>query len=555
MLRYGKPPLWTLVAIPTAILLTSSLTVLPPILIGRMIDALGRRNADAVLHQLGWYSLATALVGLVQFASAYSSTIFREAQVRNLRTALVQKLNRVKLDAVGNLTPGQIKNRIIGDVEALSVQLQYALFPTLTSLATLAATIAAMLHLDVRFAVVALTLSLLTLLPMKAASARIAALHKEQAEAADELYGELQEGVTVQGLALFRNPIAGVRRLARFVEIASRIFKINAAQSVLGQCTDLASTFLSMLGPAAVMAIGVYLVIQGQITPGTIVTVLIYQSRMAAPFSTLSALQATLATLAVVSKRLLDVLDLPEESAGRLKFVPGRLALRDVALTRERRAALRGATLAIERGNHIAIIGRSGAGKSTLASLIFRLSDPQSGRIMIGDVEISDIALDSLRSAVAFVQQETLLLDASLLDNVTLMQSEVTDCALASVLADCALEEVVGRLPDGIQTRVGQRGFRLSGGERQRICLARAVLQDPQVLVLDEALSGVDLETERAILSNLRRRFRGRMVIAITHRVNSVAGFDKIFVMDEGRVVAGGRYDDLLAGSQLTEVL
>ena len=544
MLRYGRPPPWTIVVIPLSLLLTSTLSVIPPILVGRIIDGLGNRNPVIVLQQLGWYSLATLVIGLVQLISGYSSTIFRETQVRNLRTALVKKLNRVQLDAVSTLAPGEIKNRIIGDVEGLSNQLQYTLFPTLASLASLAATIAAMVHLDVKFAVVAVALSLLTLLPMRAASGRIATLHKQQAEAADELYGELQEGVTAQGLSLYRNPSAGARRLSRFWGITSRIFTINATQSILTQCTDLSSAILSMLGPAAVLAIGAYLVLRNQTTTGTVVTALIYQSRMAAPFSTLSSLQATFATLRVIITRLLQILDLPDESSGNVTFLPGPLAILDVALTRDRRPVLRGVNLAVEQHSHVAVVGPSGGGKSTLASLILRLSDPQTGCITIGGVEIEDISLDSLRNSVALVPQDALLLDASLLDNLTLMQPEATDSAIAAVLGDCALDDVVGRLPDGFQTRVGQRGFRLSGGERQRVCVARAVLQDPHILILDEALSGVDFQAEREILKRLRVRFRGRMLITITHRIHSTVGFDHVFVMDAGRVVAAdSRYE------------
>lgn len=527
-----------MVAIPISLLLTSALSVVPPILIGRIIDGLGARNPVAVLQQLLWYSLATLIVGLVQLVNGYSSTIFREAQVRNIRTALVQKLNHVQLDAVSHLTPGEIKNRIIGDVEGLSNQLQYTLFPTFSSLASLAATIIAMVHLDIRFAAVAIALSLFTLVPMKLAAARIAALHKQQAEAADELYGELQEGVTIQGLSLYRNPQAATRRLSRFGDIASRIFATSAAQSILSQVTDWCSALLSMLGPAAVLAIGAYLVLRNQITPGTVVTALIYQSRMVAPFSTLSSLQATFATLRVIVTRVLQILDLPDERSGHVTLHPGQLIIKDVSLTRDRRPVLRGATLIAERASHIAVVGPSGGGKSSLVSLIPRLSDPQEGSITIAGIEIADISLDSLRSSIALVPQDPLLLDASFIENLTLMRPDATELAIATVLTDCVLKDIVDRLPEGLQTRLGQRGFRLSGGERQRICVARAVLQEPQILILDEALSGVDFQSERKILSRLRTRFLGRMLITITHRIQSTVGFDHVFVMDAGRVVA-----------------
>lgn len=538
VLSLTRPPIWTVIAVPFAILLTSIISVLPPLFIGRIIDALEHRSLTAVLLQLLLYCSTMALSGGVAFAGGYAASVFRESQARNLRTAFVEKLNRVGLDRLGVFAPGQIKNRIVGDVEVLSQQIQYGFFPTITSLVTLAATIAALTRLDVRFAVISVTLSLLTLVPMRLAARRVASLHKQEAETRDDLYNALQDGVTVQGLALFRNPAAALRRLMQLDSIGGRIFKLSIAESVLGQSTDLASTLLGMIGPAAILALGAYLVIKGSVTPGIVVTALIYQSRIAAPFGTLSALQSTIATLTVVLNRLFEIFDLPDESSGQHEFVQGPLNFRDVAFTREGRVALRGVTLSVKANAHIAIIGPSGAGKSTLASLIPRLSDPVSGRIEIGEVEIADLTLESLRRAVAFVPQDSLLLDATLLENLTLMRPDASQEAIAQALEDCALQGVIDRLPDGMQTRLGHRGFRISGGERQRLCLARALLQDPQILLLDEALSGVDFETERAIFERLRRRFKDRIIIAITHRVNSVDAFDRVIAMDSGRIVS-----------------
>ncbi|MBV9719266.1 MAG: ABC transporter ATP-binding protein [Candidatus Eremiobacteraeota bacterium] len=537
ILSFARPPRWTVIAVPAAIILVSALSILPPLFIGRIIDALDRHSLTAVLQHLGLYCLTMGVVGGVQFASGYAATVFRESQVRNLRTAFVIKLNTVALDALAKFDPGQIKNRIVGDVEALSLQMQYGLFPTVTSLVTLVATIAALVRLDVRFAIISVTLSLLTLVPMRLAARRVATLSKQEAEAKDDLYGALQEGVTVQGVALFRNPMAASQRLKHLGTISERIFGLNIAESLLGQCTDLASTLLSMLGPAAVLAVGAYLVIKGNVTPGIVVTALIYQSRIATPFGTLSSLQSTFAALTVVVTRLLEIFDLPDESSGDRQFAPGRLIFRDVELTRDGRAALRGVTLSVEPTTHIAIIGPSGAGKSTLASLIPRLSDPVCGKVEIGDVDVGDFTLDSLRRAIAIVPQDSLLLDATLVANLTLMQPDASDDEIALALKDSVLEELVDRLPNGIMTRLGHRGFRLSGGERQRVCLARALLQNPKLLILDEALSGVDIETERIILGRIRRRLRDRMMIVITHRVISAEGFDRVVAMESGRIV------------------
>ena len=545
LLLIGSPPLWTVVALGATLLLSATLSVLPPLFIGRMIDALQHRAFSEVLRQLGWYALVTAGFGAIQVIDGFSSTVLQGTLGRNLRVGLISKLSRVRFDALSQLTPGEISNRATGDVSALSTQLQYSLFPTLLSLCTLAATIAAMAKLDPRLAGIAIAFALLTLVPMRLSAPRMAALHKSQSEANDELYGELQEDATLQGLAILRNTQATAKRLARFANVNARIFRLDVAQSVLSEGTGLVSTLVSMLGPAAVMALGAYLAVKGQITPGTIVTILIYQSRMTGSFSTLSSLQLTFATISVVVRRLLDVFDLPEEQSGNRPFLPGDLAVRNLCMTRDGRTVLDNVTLTVDRGQHIAIVGPSGAGKSTLATLIVRLYDPDVGSITVGGIDLSDISLESLRTWVAVVPQDPLIFDDTFLGNVTLMHSDVNDDDLARVMALCRLEGVVARLPVGMRTRLGQRGFRLSGGERQRICLARAVLQDPQVLILDEALSGVDIETERDILAALRSQFEGRTLIAITHRLGSIAGFDRIFVLQRGRIVAEGTYDEL----------
>jgi ATP-binding cassette, subfamily B, bacterial len=541
----GRPPLWGLLGLATTMLLSAALSVLPPLFIGRIIDALQHREFSEMLRQLAWYAFVTALFGAIQLIDGYSSTVLRETLGRNLRIGLISKLGCVRFNALSKLTPGEIINRATGDVDVLLSQLQYSLFPTLMSLCTLAATIAAVVRLDPLLALVAIAFAFLTLLPARVSAPRLAALHRSQAQATDELYGELQDGATLQGLAILRNAYANSRRIKRFSDVTAKIFELGVRQSVLGEGTALASTLVNMVGPAAIMALGAYLAIKGQITPGTIVTILIYQSRMSGPFTALSSLQVTLATIGVGVRRLFDVLDLPEERSGNRPFAAGALAIQSVSMTRDERTVLDKVTLTVNLGQHVAIIGPSGAGKSTLASLIVRLYDPDSGYLSVGGVDLPDIELGSLRAAVVIVPQDPLVFDASFFENITAMSPGENTDELSAVIALCQLDGVVARLPEGMRTRLGQRGFRLSGGERQRICLARALLQGPQLLILDEALSGVDIEMERQILANLRRQLEGRTFIAITHRIRSLGDFDRIFVLQRGQVTAEGTLEEL----------
>ncbi|HEY6325506.1 MAG TPA: ABC transporter ATP-binding protein, partial [Candidatus Cybelea sp.] len=425
----------------------------------------------------------------------------------------------------------------IGDVEALCVQFQYTLFPALLSICTLVATVLAMARVDLRLAGVAVTFALLTLLPLRLAAPRIARMHQQFSEANDELHDYLQEGVTLGGLALVRNQLAANSRFERFRGIIGRTFSLAIGQTVVSEGTALASSLVNMLGPAAMVAIGAYLVAQGRMTVGSIVTILIYQSRLSTPFNMLSSMQVMFATIKVAVRRLLDVFELPEEPTGGTPFRSGEVTLDRVSFLRNDHYVLRDASLRIERGEHVALVGPSGAGKSTLAALLLGFYEPREGSISVAGTDLRDLSLPSLRSQVALVFQDALVFDTTLRENLTLTKPTAEDTEIAEVLDICALTEVVAKLPQRYVTRLGQRGFRLSGGERQRLCLARALLQHPEIMILDEALSGVDVALERSVLGALRRRLRDRTLLTITHRHSSVADFDRVVAIENGKFV------------------
>ena len=519
-----------------AIVATSALSVLPPIFIGRIIYGLTQHNFAIVMRELGLFALVTIGYGLTQMVDSYATSVFRENLACNLRLELVKKLDRVTFEALSTRTPGEINNRVTSDIMALCVQFQYMFFPALLSICTLLATIVAMARVDFRLAGVAIVFALLTLLPLRLAAPRIAKMHQHLSEANDDLHDYLQEGATLGGLALVRNQLAANLRLGRFKDIIGRMLSLAIGQTVLSEGTALASTLVNMLGPAAMVAIGAYLVSQGRMTVGSIVTILIYQGRLSAPFNMLSSMQVMFATITVIVRRLLDVFDLPEEPTGGAPFRPGALTFDRVSFLRNERYVSHDASLCIERGEHVALVGPSGAGKSTLAALLLRFFEPREGRIAVGGTDLRDLSLPSLRSQVALVFQDALIFDTTLRENLTLTMPTADDADIAEVLEVCALEEVVARLPQGFVTRLGQRGFRLSGGERQRLCLARALLQRPEILILDEALSGVDVAVERSILAALRRRLRDRTLLTITHRQTSVADFDRIVAIEDGKL-------------------
>jgi ATP-binding cassette subfamily B protein len=531
--------------VPITILFTSLISVLPPLLIGDMIDALQRRDAGSAMLQLLYYVAIAVIFGLVHLLSSFATNVFSESMARNIRIGLFAKLNRATFQSITAFRLGEIINRVVGDVQTLSTLSEYSLFPTLSGICTLAALIAAMMHEDFRLGILAVGLALLTLAPLHVAAPRIASLAKCQSEAADDFYGTLNESGTLSALALLRIAAAARRQMDKVRAVTHRMLTLNIRQGVVSDVASLASALAGTLGPAAIMAAGAYLVVRGEITTGKIVTMLLYQSRIAGPFASISALQIVFARLSVTTQRLLEILDLPDERSGSIPFSLGQLVARNLRVQRGERAVLVDVELKIDRGCHAAIVGPSGSGKSTFASLITRLYDPDEGVVEIDGIDLRHFQLESLRCAATVVPQESLVFDASLLENIILANPSAGSEEIRHVIDTCRLQEVVLRLPAGIATELGQGGFRLSGGERQRICLARALLQHPSLLILDEALSGVDFELERRILADIRDSFRDRTLIVITHRVASIADFARIFVMHEGEVVAHGTHEAL----------
>ena len=520
-------------------------STLPPLFTGRIIDGLQNLHISAATLQLGFYVLVTIAAGAIGFGSNYASCIFRETLARNLRVTLMEKLQRAHLEAATALTLGEIANRLSGDIDTLCVKLEFALFPTLQGLCALVATAGMMLVLDLRLALVAFGVVLLGIIPMKLATPRLVELQKRGAKNEDDLLGTVNETANLSALALLKNVLAAKRELDRYRALAERAFGIKISQTLVGGSAGFLAMLVNVAGPAAILGTGMYLLLRHEISVGLIVAFLLYQSRLYSPFAGLTVLPMQIANIGVLAGRLLEIVDLREEESGSQPFRAGPICLSDIEVRRERRAIVEGFSLSIPRGTHAAIVGPSGAGKSTIASLLLRLHDPYGGSVSISGCDLRDIRLNELRACVALVSQEPLIFDTTLLENLTYTNPQAGADAVREAIGLCRLTEVVQRLPEGLQTRLGQRGFRLSGGERQRICLARAVIQDAQILLLDEALTGVDVEMESRIFMDLRDRFESKTLLVITHRLASIVDFDEIAVMDNGSLRAHGTHADV----------
>jgi len=546
VLVFANPPVPWVVASAACFGAVALLGVLPPLFTASIIDALQRRDVASSFHALGAYVAVTIGFAIVQFASSYATSALREALMVNLRVALMEKLRSAGLAELTTLTLGEIANRIANDIESLCNQLEYCVVPVVQGIVSIVATAIVMLAVNVELSLVSFALVGLVLLPVRLVTPRLSAQQRRISALRDDLCGTINETANLSALALLRNRSAARREGARWLDLVGRLRAQRLQQIVTAQWASLATTALGLLGPAAILGIGALLLSSHRLgSLGAIVAFLMFYNRLAAPFSSLSGLPLQVSAIGVVAHRLMDIFNLDDEISGRVAFAPGALELRGARVERGGRTILDGVDLHVARGAHAAIVGPSGSGKSTLATLIPRLYDVDAGEISLGRTPVAGIELEGLRESVALVSQDPLIFDTTLLENLTYMRPAATHADVERAIEIAGLRDVVERLDDGLATRLGQRGSRLSGGERQRVCVARALVQLPEVLILDEALTGVDIECETRILRGIRAFMRGRTTIVITHRLASIADFDPIVVMDGGRVRACGSHQML----------
>ncbi len=537
----AHPPLPWLVAVMATFLVVGALGAIPPLFTARIIDALDHANGAGAMHSLGMYVVVTLAYGVAQFASTYATSAFRETLVRNLRIALISTLQRARFDDLTTLSLGEITTRITSDIDSLCNQLEYSVVPTVQGFVTIIATAVVMLTQNVPLSFVSFVFVGLVFIPIRIVTPRLRSQQQRLSAMRDDFTGSLNENANLSALALLRNRRAAEAQLFSIKGLTERMRSLKLVQLVTAEGASFATTVLGFLGPTAILAIGTTLLLTHRIhSVGLIVAFLMFHARLAAPFSAMSGLPLQMSALGVFAHRLIDIFSLREESSGEKPFVYGPLVAEHLSVIREDRTILSRASAYFEAGSHVALVGPSGSGKTTFATMFLRIYDPTSGSISIGGTPLPEISLDALREHVAIVSQDPLVFDASVLENLRYTNPDASNEAIDHAIEICHLRGVVDRLPEGLATRVGQRGFRLSGGERQRICVARAIVQRADILVLDEALSGVDVATETSILDAIAAEMKGRTLLVVTHRLASIAKFPCIAVLENGAVTVMG---------------
>jgi ATP-binding cassette subfamily B protein len=537
------------------IVTTAALGLLPPLFTKFLIDdAIPSGSMPRVLIDVGGMIASALVAGLIGVYQGYLNSLVGEGIMRDIRTSMVAHLHRMPLAFFTDTKTGEIMNRVSSDVDNVDNIVTGTLVTIITNVAIMATTVITIFVLDWRLALLALAVVPLMILPLSPVGRRMYEIRKRTRERRDEIESLTQETLSISGMILMKSFVREEFERSRFHDTATRLMGLEIRLAMVGRWFMGAINAMVVIGPALVWVGGAWLAINGGLTIGTIVAFVAYFGRLYTPASALAGVQVQIVGALAVFERIFDYLDMPVENAEEtaraieLPRLRGEIEFRDVTFSYGKgRPALEDVSFRVAPGQVAALVGPSGAGKTTITNLIPRFYVPPAGAVLIDGIDARNATLASLRRDIGIVTQETYLFHDTIAANLRYGKLDATDEELVAAARAANIHELIASLPTGYQTMVGERGHKLSGGERQRLAIARVLLKDPRILILDEATSSLDSHNEALIQAALEKLMRGRTSLVIAHRLSTILKADVIFVVDDGRIVESGRHADLLA--------
>jgi ATP-binding cassette subfamily B protein len=478
-----------------------------------------------------------------------------EGIMRDIRTQLVAHLHRMPLSFFTGTKTGEIMNRVSNDVDNIDNVVTGTLTSIVTNVVVIASTLVAMFFWNWRLALLSVVIVPLMVFPLGPVGRRMYDIRKKTREKRDQIESITQETLSISGITLIKSFAREAYERTRFYDVGTRLMQLEVDLAMVGRWFLASVTAMVIVGPALVWFGGGWYAIAGGLQVGVIVAFVSFiQGRLYGPAAALAGIQVQIVSALAVFERIFDYLDMqPEEyqpkGAVVLPGVRGDIVFENVTFSYggSAREILDGVSFHVASGEAVAFVGPSGAGKTTITQLVPRFYDPQSGRVLVDGHDVRTVALESLRRDVGIVTQETYLFHDTVASNLRYGKPDATDAELQAAARAANIHDFIASLPDRYDTIVGERGHKLSGGERQRLAIARVLLKDPRILILDEATSSLDSENEAAIQAALVTAMRGRTSLVIAHRLSTILAADTIFVVDAGRIVETGRHAELLA--------
>jgi ATP-binding cassette subfamily B protein len=549
------------------------LAIATPILAGRVVEAITQRSAVSVVVKLAVLIAAIAVVEAgVGLVSRWLSARIGENLILDLRRAVFDHVQTMPVAFFTRTRTGALVSRLNNDVIGAQRAFSDTLSGVVGNFVAVVLALVAMVTISWQITLLALLLLPVFVLPARRMGNRLARMRLEAANHNATMGTQMTERFSAPGATLVKLFSRPERESLEFSARAARVRDIGVSSAFLQMVFVTALTLVSALALALVYGLGGYFALRGTLEAGSVVTMALLLTRLYAPLTSLAGARVEVMSALVSFERVFEILDLPpliteRPDAGVVPAGPVSVefdhvsfayptadkvslaSLEEVAVLDNRGGVpvIHGVSFRAEPGEMVALVGSSGAGKSTIAQLLARLYDVDSGAVRLGGVDVRDLTFGAIRETLGMVTQDGHLFHDSIRGNLLLAKLDATEDELWAALRRARLDTVVAELPAGLDTVVGERGYRLSGGERQRLTIARLLLAQPRVVILDEATASLDSTSEAAVTAALGEALAGRTAVVIAHRLSTVRSADRILVLEEGRIVERGRHEDLLA--------
>jgi ATP-binding cassette subfamily B protein len=579
VLAFARPYRRDILIFLVAVVLDAIIGVAGPVLAGNVVNAITGHRAGAagtvvrIALLIAGLALADAVLSLV---NRWYSARIGEGIILDLRTKVYDHVQRMPLQFFTRTQTGALVSRLNNDVLGAQQAFTSTLSGVVSNVIQLVLTAAVMFTLSWQVTALSLVLLPVFILPARRIGRKLAEITRESYQLDAKMNATMTERFGVAGallVKLFGRPDDEARR---FAERARRVRDIGILQAMYGRVFFVAMILVASVATALTYGLGGWLAVTGAISAGTVVTLALLLSRLYGPLTALSNVRIDVLSALVSFERVFEVLDLAPAIEERPDAAPvpagaATVEFRDVVFRYPSAAevslasledvaaldrtvtepVLRGVSFAVEPGQMVALVGPSGAGKSTTAMLVPRVYDVTGGTVLVGGLDVRGATLASLRDTIGVVTQDAHLFHETIAENLRYARPAATDEELWTALTGAQIADLVRALPDGLDTVVGERGYRFSGGEKQRIAIARLLLKAPSIVILDEATAHLDSESEAAVQRALSVALSGRTALVIAHRLSTVREADQILVMDGGRIVERGTHEALVARAGL----
>ena len=545
-------PYWKTIIISAVLLVVrAGLELVPPLFQKSIVDeVITARDLSYLSVLIIGLIGAYALYQVIQIGDNYVRHTLGEKFILDLRIRLYAYLQKMSLSFFERTSTGELMSRVTNDLSALEHFVTHGSALTAVDLIRLAGGSIILFVLDYRLAILVVIPIPILVLALRHYNTKIRPVYRGVRARLGNINAKLQDNLS--GIQVIQAFAREDQERKRFAAESERYYHARVKGIRYWSIFFPIIRFVSAMGAVAVLAVGAVMVVRGQLTLGTLVAFLAYITSFYDPIDRLTEVDNIFQEAIAAGERIFELLDETTEvidapNARELPAIRGEMVFDQVTFrygTGDR--VLHGISFKMEPGQMVALVGPSGAGKTSIANLICRFYDPIQGNVTVDGHNLRDIKLSSLRRQVAVVLQDSFLFNNTVAQNLLYGKPDATEDELMAAARTANADDFIAKLPEGFDTELGERGVKLSGGQKQRLALARAILADPKILILDEATSSVDAEAEYLIQQALERVLRGRTALVIAHRLSTIRNADKILVLDSGRIVETGNHTELM---------